>query len=160
VVDLASIVDVVTATFAYYLPAYFVNSGLLFFYSTIEGIGIPVSIRWFGSRRNFNGLFFAIFCGGSVGFLFSNFYLGIFLGIGSWLGALGGSFLKRRLGIKPGGPAPVLDQLDFIVGATLLGCLVEAPKVEYFLIIACATLFIHRAMNILAYKVGLKDVPY
>jgi len=157
---LAPIVDVIIATFTYYLPAYFVNGGLLFFYSTIEGVGIPVSVRWFGPRRSFDGLLFAIFCGGSVGLLVSNPYLGVFLGVGSWLGALGGSFLKRRLGIEPGGPAPVLDQLDFIMGATLLGCLVEAPKVEYFLIIVCATLFIHRAMNILAYKVGLKDVPY
>jgi len=145
--------------FVYYLPAYFVNGGMLFVYSMFEG-GIPVSVKWFGPRRTFDGLFFAIFCGGSVGFLVSNFYLGVFLGIGSWFGALCSSFLKRRLGIKPGGPAPLLDQLDFIIGATLFGFFVEAPKIEYFLIIVCATLFTHRAMNILAYKVGLKDVPY
>lgn len=157
---MASIFDVIVATFAYYLPAYFVNGGLLFFFSRIEGVSIPVSVRWFGPRRGFDGLFFAIFCGGSVGLLVSSPQLGIFIGIGSWLGAIGGSFLKRRLGIKPGGSAPVLDQLDFIMGATLLGCLVEAPKVEYFLIIVLATLVIHRAMNIFAYKVGLKDVPY
>lgn len=157
---MASVVDIVVATFAYYLPAYFVNSGLLFFANMIEGVGVPISARWFGPHRGFDGLFFAIFCGGSVGFLVSSLSLGVFIGIGSWLGALGGSFLKRRLGIKLGGPAPVLDQLDFIMGATLLGCLVEAPKVEYFLIIACATFFIHRAMNVLVYKVGLKDVSY
>lgn len=152
-------IDLIVAAFVYYLPAYFVNGGLLFIYSMIE-VGIPVSLRWFGPRRGFDGLFFAIFCGGSVGFLASSFQLGVFLGIGAWLGTLGSSFLKRRLGIKPGAPAPVLDQLDFIMGATLFGFFVEAPKVEYFLIIVCATLFIHRAMNILAYKVGLKDVPY
>lgn len=157
---MASIVNLIMATFAYYLPAYFVNGGLLFFYNTIEGVGIPVSVRWFGPRRSFDGLFFAIFCGGSVGLLVSNTHLGVFLGVGSWLGALGGSFLKRRRGIKPGGHAPVLDQLDFIVGATLLGSLVEAPKAEHFIIIVFATLFIHRATNIFAYKVGLKDVPY
>ena len=157
---MASIINIIIATFAYYLPAYFVNSGLLFFYSSIEGVSFPISVRWFGPRRGFDGLFFAIFCGGSVGLLVSNPYLGVFLGVGSWLGALCGSFIKRRLKIKPGGPAPVLDQLDFIMGATLLGLLVEAPKVEYFLIIVCATLFIHRAINILAYRVGLKDVPY
>jgi CDP-2,3-bis-(O-geranylgeranyl)-sn-glycerol synthase len=156
---LTSIVDLIAAAFIYYLPAYFVNGGLLFVYSMFEG-GIPVSARWFGPRRYFDGLFFAIFCGGSVGFLVSSLHLGIFLGIGSWFGTLGSSFIKRRLGLKPGAPVPVLDQLDFIVGATLLGFLVEASKVEYFLIIICATLFIHRAMNILAYKVGLKDVPY
>jgi CDP-diglyceride synthetase len=156
---LTSIIDLIVGAFVYYFPAYFVNGGMLFVYSMFEG-GIPVSVRWFGPRRAFDGLYFAIFCGGSVGFLVSNFYLGVFLGIGSWFGALGSSFLKRRLGIKPGGSAPVLDQLDFIMGATLFGFFVEATKIEYFLIIVCATLFIHRAMNILAYKVGLKDVPY
>jgi CDP-2,3-bis-(O-geranylgeranyl)-sn-glycerol synthase len=154
------IVGAILSTFAYYLPAYFVNSGLLFFDNSMGGLGVPVSIRWFGPRRGFDGLLFAIFCGGSAGLLFSNLYLGVFLGIGSWLGNLGGSFLKRRLGIMPGGSVPGLDQLDFIMGATLLGLFVKAPKVEYFLLIAIVTLFIHRSMNLLAYKVGLKDVPH
>jgi CDP-2,3-bis-(O-geranylgeranyl)-sn-glycerol synthase len=154
-----TIIDLVARTFAYYLPAYFVNGGILFVYSMFEG-GIPVSVKWFGPHRTFDALLFAVLCGGSTGLLVSNLTLGVFLGAGAWLGALSSSFLKRRLGIKPGGKAPVLDQLDFVVGATSLGCLVEPPKLEYFLIIVFATIFIHRAANMLAYWAGLKDVPY
>jgi CDP-2,3-bis-(O-geranylgeranyl)-sn-glycerol synthase len=156
---LTSVIDLIVAAFVYYLPAYSVNAGMLFVGSIVEG-GFPVSTKWLGSRKTFDGLFFAICCGLSVGFLVSSPQLGIFLGIGAWLGTLGGSLVKRQLSIKLGAPAPVLDQLDFIIGATLLGLFVEAPRVEYFLIIICATPFIHRAMNILAYKVGLKNVPY
>lgn len=158
-VILTHAIDLIAAAFAYYLPAYFVNGGILLVYSMVK-IGIPVSIKWFGPRRGFDGLFFAVLCGGSVGLLVSSPHLGIFLGIGAWLGTLAGSFIKRRLKIKPGGQAPVLDQLDFVAGATLLGSLVEAPKFEYFLVIALATIFIHRAANILAYRAGLKDVPH
>lgn len=154
------VADLIVGAFAYYLPVYFVNAGLLFVWGCLFGEDIPVAARWLGPHRTFGGMFFAICCGGSVSLLVSSFTLGVFLGLGAWFGALGGSLIKRLLGIKRGDPAPVLDQLDFILGATLLGCLIESPKVEYFLIIVCATLFIHRAMNILAYKVGLKDVPY
>jgi len=154
-----SVIDLIVAAFVYYLPAYAVNGGMFFVGSMVEG-GFPVSTKWIGPRKTFDGLFFAICCGLSVGFLVSSPQLGVFLGIGAWLGTVGNSFVKRQLGIKPSAPAPVLDQLDFVLGATLLGIFVEAPKVEYFLIIVPATFFIHRAMNILAYKAGLKDVPY
>lgn len=152
--------DLIVGAFAYYLPAYFAEASFQFVWGCLSREDIPVAARRLGPHRTFGGMFLAICCGGSVGFLVSSFTLGVFLGLGTWFGALGGSLIKRLLGIKRGDPALVLDQLDFILGATLLGCLVKSPKVEYFLIIACATLFIHRAGNILAYKVGIKHIPY
>ncbi len=151
--------NLILESFVYYIPAYFVNAGILLVYS-LFGIGISLSPKIFGTQRNFGGLFFSIFCGGAIGLLVSSFWLGIFLGIGAWLGALGGSFLKRRVGMKSGSSAPLLDQLDFIIGATLLGCLILPPKFEHFLIILLVTPFIHRATNIIAFRLGIKNVPY
>ena len=46
--------------------------------------------------------------------------IGFLLGFGALLGDALGSFLKRRLGIGRGKPAPILDQLDFIIVALIL----------------------------------------
>jgi CDP-diglyceride synthetase len=43
------------------------------------------------------------------------------------MGDLTGAFLKRRLNIPPGGLLPVVDQIDFIVGAILFSLLVSMP---------------------------------
>ena len=40
-----------------------------------------------------------------------------FVSIGAMLGDMLGSFIKRRLNISRGRPAPLLDQLDFLFGA-------------------------------------------
>lgn len=152
--------NLIVKAFAYYLPAYFTNAGFLLVGTLTRKKSFLISVKWFGSHKGFDSLFFAICCGGAIGLLVSSFTLGVFLGIGAWLGALGGSFLKRRFGIKNGDPAPLLDQLDFIIGSTLVGCFVTPPKIEYLMIIIIMTPFIHRATNIIAYKLGIKDVPY
>ena len=86
--------------------------------------------------------------------------IGFLLGFGAMLGDALGSFLKRRLGIGRGKPAPILDQLDFIIVAIIL----VSPIVEVnwiFIVIAIAlTLIIHLIANTGAYILGLKDVWY
>ena len=86
---------------------------------------------------------------------------------GAMLGDLLGSFIKRRLRIPRGAPAPGLDQLDFIAGAVLLSMLFSGigasflqldPK--YLITIIILTPFIHRVVNKLAYKLRVKDVPH
>jgi CDP-2,3-bis-(O-geranylgeranyl)-sn-glycerol synthase len=153
--------DLILEAFIYYLPAYFVNGGMLvygFFFPPEKDL--RVSTKLFGPNKTFGGLLFAIACGGIVGLLVSSFWLGVFLGIGTWIGTLGGGFLKRRLGIKPSDSAPIIDQLDFVFGATLLGYFILPPKIEYFLIILFLTPPLHKVFNILAYKMGIKNVAY
>ena len=90
----------------------------------------------------------------------SGILIGFLLGFGAMLGDALGSFIKRRLGIGRGKPAPILDQLDFIIVAIIL----VAPFVEVnliFIVIAIAlTLIIHLISNSIAYLLGLKDVWY
>ena len=66
-----SVIDLIVAAFVYYFPAYSVNGGMLFVGSMVED-GFPVSTKWIGPRKTLDGLFFAICCGGSVGFLVSS----------------------------------------------------------------------------------------
>ncbi|MEA1864840.1 MAG: CDP-2,3-bis-(O-geranylgeranyl)-sn-glycerol synthase [Euryarchaeota archaeon] len=88
------------------------------------------------------------------------------LSIGSLLGDLGMSFVKRRIGLARGAAFPIADQLDFVAGAWLLTFLFER---EWFvsnftawivLVILIITPIMHRITNIIGYKLGKKDVPW
>ncbi|MCL2143071.1 MAG: CDP-2,3-bis-(O-geranylgeranyl)-sn-glycerol synthase [Methanomassiliicoccaceae archaeon] len=94
------------------------------------------------------------------------------LSFGSLLGDMLGSFIKRRMGIERGKKAPILDQYDFLIGAFLLTALfyprwvydtyIEIPgwHILALVFLLIITLLLHRAMNIIGYKAGLKDVPW
>jgi CDP-2,3-bis-(O-geranylgeranyl)-sn-glycerol synthase len=84
------------------------------------------------------------------------------LSLGALLGDLGGSFIKRRIGIERGEPAPVLDQLDFVAGSllfTLILCtdwFLEEVNPPILAVIIVLTPPLHILANYLAYKLGLK----
>lgn len=92
------------------------------------------------------------------------------LSFGALLGDMGGSFVKRRLGRERGAPVPVLDQLDFAVGALLAAAAcrpgwVYASYIEGWHILVLAVLLaavyvLHRSANRIGYALGLKDEPW
>ncbi len=92
------------------------------------------------------------------------------LAFGALLGDLLGSFIKRRLGIVRGDRAPVLDQYDFVLGALLLtvalfpGWLLEhyfiGEAIFGLILIIVVTPILHRAVNIIGYRIGKKEVPW
>ena len=86
--------------------------------------------------------------------------LGFLMAFGALLGDLVGSFIKRRIGLQSGEPAPLMDQLDFVVGALVLSLLVVQISWKFFLIIAVLTLVLHLGSNCIAYLIGIKDVWY
>jgi CDP-2,3-bis-(O-geranylgeranyl)-sn-glycerol synthase len=86
--------------------------------------------------------------------------LGLCLGGGALLGDACGSFIKRRLNIGRGRPAPILDQLDFVVGALLLASLVVVIPFQLIIVILVISVFLHLGANIIAYLLGMKDVWY
>ena len=71
-----------------------------------------------------------------------------------------GSFLKRRLGIGRGKPAPLLDQLDFLIVALILVALVIKLNWLFVIVAIVLTLIIHLIANTGAYLLGIKDVWY
>jgi CDP-2,3-bis-(O-geranylgeranyl)-sn-glycerol synthase len=86
--------------------------------------------------------------------------LGLALSGGALIGDAAGSFLKRRINIERGRPAPFLDQLDFVVGALIFASLVVTIPLSIILLILIFTAILHLAANTIAYLLGLKNVWY
>ncbi|XRO74587.1 CDP-2,3-bis-(O-geranylgeranyl)-sn-glycerol synthase [Methanocaldococcus sp. 28A] len=168
------------ASLWYILPAYVANASACIF-----GGGTPVDLgknfidgrRLIGNGVTYKGSVFGILCGTLVGviqgilvnfniFNSLDFYgsvidhaiLAFFLSTGAVVGDAVGSFIKRRLNIERGKPAPLLDQLDFVIGALAFGYIVAPIPQEMAIIICLFTVFIHLLGNIIAYKLGIKDV--
>lgn len=91
--------------------------------------------------------------------------LAFLLGVGTMLGDLAGSFLKRRLRVPSGGKIRFLDQIPFVLIALLFAVL-AFPQLAVeigltglgFLVVV--TLVLHRLVNWVAHAAGLKNVPW
>lgn len=86
--------------------------------------------------------------------------LGLALSAGALVGDAVGSFIKRRINLERGRPAPFLDQLDFVVGALVFASLVVTIPLSIILLILIFTAILHLAANSIAYLLGLKNVWY
>jgi CDP-2,3-bis-(O-geranylgeranyl)-sn-glycerol synthase len=88
------------------------------------------------------------------------------ISFGGLFGDMCNSFLKRRLSIGRGEKLPVLDQLNIVFGSWLLcfffdrNWFFESFNWYIAITVLIMTPLLHRAANILAYKLGLKDVPW
>lgn len=80
--------------------------------------------------------------------------------LGALIGDLLGSFIKRRLNISRGRPAPLLDQLDFLGMAILFGMLVNPLPLLFMAFLFLVTPIIHFLANIIGYLLRLKEVPW
>ena len=80
--------------------------------------------------------------------------------LGALLGDLTGAFLKRRIGIAPGGLLPIVDQIDFVVGAVVFSLPLAIVSWELAVTVLLITPPIHLFTNFLAYKMKLKKNPW
>jgi len=178
------VVIVATAIWAM-LPAYVPNNA-----AVLGGGGRPIDggrvwdgARLLGDGKTWRGTVIGIgagvFLGGllvsirapvseALGLSLPGFSIGALLALptGAMLGDIVASFLKRRTGRERGRPFPVVDQLDFVVGALLLTAIVDlswfqtvftAPVVLAVLVV---TPILHLLTNAIAYLLGLKDEPW
>lgn len=152
-------------------PAYCANA-----IPVITGGGCPIDFgkRFFdgkpifGTNKTFRGFFCGLSVGTAVGLVESVFFsypilFGLLLSLGALFGDLAGAFLKRRIGLAPGDLFPVVDQVDFILGAILLSLPISF-QIELSLELVVTTLIItppiHLLTNFAAYKLGLKSNPW
>ena len=174
-------------TLYFILPAYFSNGGGLVFGGGIPvdfGKSDSKGNRWIGDgvtwRGMIGGTIIGIITGAVQGYFgpqiiaeFGDYIItpiitsipegiliGFLLGFGALLGDAIGSFLKRRLGIGRGKPAPILDQLDFLIVALILVSFVVKLNWLFVVIAIVMTLVIHLIANTGAYLLGMKDVWY
>jgi CDP-2,3-bis-(O-geranylgeranyl)-sn-glycerol synthase len=82
------------------------------------------------------------------------------LAFGAIAGDMAGSFLKRRISIERGKQAPLLDQLDFVIGGLVLGLFYFQPDVVQVLVLMLITPLIHNLSNRVAFILKLKNVPW
>ena len=122
--------------------------------------------RIFGNNKTFKGFFF----GWAIGMLVGSIEYVVFPGfpilfivltpLGALLGDLTGAFLKRRLGIAPGGLLPIVDQIDFVVGALVFALPLMIVYWQLAVTVLVITPPIHLFTNFLAYKMKLKRHPW
>lgn len=170
------------ALLAFIVPAYVANAvPVLFSGKTPIDLGesLDDGHRFFGKSKTVRGFLAGVVTGTATGaaiayvhpaFLPSlSFWekteLAFLLSIGTMIGDLAGSFVKRRLRVPSGGKIRFLDQMPFLLFALLFAVL-GFPELAgeiglaglVFLI--PVTLLLHRFVNWVAYTAGLKKVPW
>lgn len=173
----SEILSLLARTLLVYLPAMAANGAPVFLRR-----GRPIDMgrvfidgrRVLGDGKTFEGLGLFLFFGTAVGAVYTSatgepLYIvyGLLSGIGAALGDLLGAFIKRRIGLRRGEPAPVLDQTGFMVMATVV---LRATGIDtatglgidlrVFVTGLLVILVAHKATNYGAYRLGLKEVPY
>jgi CDP-2,3-bis-(O-geranylgeranyl)-sn-glycerol synthase len=145
--------------------------------------------RIFGDGKSWRGLFGGGLAGVLIGLILigisaiwdsENFWgfgpfwsnIGILfcLSFGAVLGDLMGAFIKRRLGMARGTKAPILDQYDFVFGAFVITAIffpdwiysmfIEGWHIAALIFILVLMFVIHRGVNIIGYKLGIKKEPW
>lgn len=147
------------------LPVYVANM-MPVFVKNLNILNFPVDFgkkfinkRIFGDHKTWRGLFFGTLAGGTISLLQRRgFLIGIILGFGALFGDLVGSFIKRRLGIRPGDRALVIDQLPFIVFPLIFSHIVgsltlNTNQIIFLLIISAIG---HPLFCLIGVKLGLK----
>ena len=149
-------------------PAYCANGA-----PVLAGGGFPMDFgknfldgkRILGKNKTFRGFFFGLLIGVLVGLvevgLFGYPVLFSFVSpLGALMGDLAGAFLKRRLNISPGGLLPVIDQIDFVVGAVVFSLPLSIVSWQLAVVVLMITPPIHLFTNYLAYRLKLKSNPW
>ena len=164
------ITHLIVKAIIFILPAYCANAA-----PVLAGGGLPIDLgrkfkdgkAIFGKNKTFRGFFVGLAVGTGVGLLESAIFgypliFGLLLSLGALFGDLAGAFLKRRLGIAPGNLLPIVDQVDFVVGALVISLLLSPSFLtwELALTVLLITPPIHLLTNFAAYKLGLKRNPW
>ena len=173
--DLSAFAKNFAETFLLYVPAMVANGTPVVISRFIKNphpIDNNLKLRdgrpLFGKGKTWEGFLGGLTIGAIFGLLIklalSNYptlFLSIYIPLGALLGDITGSFIKRRLGIKRGDPLPLLDQLDFYIGSTIPIILYKRiPSTVSIILMAIIIYLLHKYTNLLAYKLGLKNVPW
>ncbi len=163
--DFASLI---VAALKFIFPAYCANAA-----PVLGGGGTPLDFgrtfvdgkRIFGTNKTFRGLFFGLAIGSAVGVADCLVFgfpwaFAVLTPAGGLIGDLVAAFIKRRLSIAPGGLLPVVDQIDFVVGAIVFAVPLMIVTWELAITVLLITPPIHLFTNFIAFKLKLKKNPW
>lgn len=165
--------------FLFLSPAFFANTAATF----VSGLGPIDRGKLYkgkpilGKNKTIGGLLGGIIGGGMIGMAIILFfpdifvdvssrtsiidykwYFGFVLGFAAMMGDAAGSFVKRRIDLKPGGPFPIMDQIGFVVFGFLIISIFLTYPLNWVYLVTPAALVIHFVANVFAYIMGWKDV--
>lgn len=164
------IVQILIAALEFIFPVYCANA-----VPVIAGGGYPLDLGRnfldgkpiFGRNKTVRGFIAGLLAGVGAGLVETFAFgfpplFGVVVSLGALVGDLCGAFLKRRLGIVPGGLLPVVDQVDFVLGAVLFALPLGLSFMSWELVVAVLVITppVHLLTNFLAYKLGLKKNPW
>jgi CDP-2,3-bis-(O-geranylgeranyl)-sn-glycerol synthase len=168
----APVFSQIFSAFVFFLPAYVANTGAGFFgggRALDRGRVLWDGRRVFGSGKTVRGTLAGIL----VGTLYKvvenlataqpvgrELMLAFLLASGAMGGDLVGSFIKRRIGIESGESAPLLDQLDFALGALFLATFITPISTQTIIILLLITPIGHLGVNITGFLLHRKEVPW
>ena len=159
------------------LPAYIANASPTFLIK-LRKHPIDFGLKYNGQRllgegKTIEGFILASLMGYLAGLLELQIIAGIsynflvippivflFIGIGAMIGDMTGSFIKRRMKLKRGENAGLLDMIDFIIGAFILAAFFIQYSPWCFVIALIITPIVHRVANIIGYRIGVKKEPW
>ncbi|MDD4353145.1 MAG: CDP-2,3-bis-(O-geranylgeranyl)-sn-glycerol synthase [Candidatus Nanoarchaeia archaeon] len=169
--------NIIISTIQLLLPAYLAN-GAPTFLIKFKKHSLDFGKKWgknriFGEGKTFEGLIFACLIAFISGLLikYVYYYLNLpwinitpfgyaFIGLGAMLGDLTGSFIKRRMNMKRGQNAGLLDMMDFMIGTLIFIRILTEYSYWVMIIGLTLTPLIHRLANIIGYKIGVKKEPW
>ena len=167
-VDYMDIATLIVEALKFIFPAYCANAA-----PVLAGGGQPMDFGKnffdgkpvFGKNKTFRGFFFGFAIGILVGVMESLVFsyplpVSVLTPLGALCGDLAGAFLKRRLDIAPGNLFPIVDQIDFVVGAIVFSLPLAIMYWELGVAVLIITPPIHLATNFVAYKLKLKKNPW
>ena len=154
------------------LPAYVANMAAPFA-KFWPGWNRPISRRWLGDHKTVVGFLLGIVAamltsyvqsrGSSSlsGFEPANWLVhGCTQGVGAMTGDAVKSFFKRRVGVPPGGRWIPADEIDFIIGAMVLGSpWLDLTAVDVVLVL-CFTFVAHIIVNHVAFRLRIRDTRW
>lgn len=164
------------------LPAYFANMAPVWFKNALSWMAVPldrgVLFRGeplFGSHKTLRGMVTGIALAMAVAFVqyllrgipffqqvsLADYgqwvLLGFLMGSGALIGDLAKSFIKRRVGIRPGKPFIPFDQVDFVAGALLLSYPLVHPSWEIVALSFFLSFVLHIATNHIAFWLRIRQ---
>jgi CDP-2,3-bis-(O-geranylgeranyl)-sn-glycerol synthase len=147
-----------------FLPAYFANAAPVLLHG---GGALDGGRSWRDGRRILGDhkTVYGTITGIAVGALFSlaqgNALQGSLFAVGAIGGDLIFAFIKRRMGLEPGKPLPLWDQVGFIILAIILGSfVVPRPTWEQDLAMILTTIPVHYVSNLFAWGLSWKKEPW
>lgn len=167
-VDYLDIAILIIEALKFIFPAYCANAA-----PVLAGGGLAMDFgknfldgkRILGKNKTFRGFFFGLMIGVLVGVVETVLFgfpllFGLVSSLGALSGDLAGAFSKRRMDIAPGGLLPIIDQIDFVVGALVFSLPLGMVYWELAVAVLIITPPVHLFTNYVAYKLKLKSNPW